>query len=150
MTRNNNHYNDSEEELIADDVAAVAERIYRAHLPPYLQESWSKGRGKWYEDWLREQMDMLVTSEICDDPARLASLEAIEGRVALVFGIFGTGFRILDHLGIHLRGQTFGQYELLPEDVALLDDLCQQFLEREALELTPFSWVFEDTDKHSA
>lgn len=149
MTNGNNHYNDSEEELIADEVAAVAERIYRAHLPPYLQDSWSRGRGKWYEDWLREQLDILVTSEICDDPARLAGLEAIENWVALVFGIFGAAFRILDHIGMHLRGQTFGQYELLPEDVALLDDLCQRFLEREPLELIPFSWVFEDMDKYS-
>lgn len=147
MTNKNNHYDDLEEELSADEVAAVADRIYSAHLPPYLQDSWSSGRGKWYEDWLREQLEILVTSEICDDPARLAALEAIEHWVALVFGIFGVTFRVLDHMGMHLRGQTFGQYELLPEDVALLEDLCQRFLEREPLELTPFSWVFEDMDK---
>lgn len=142
-------YNESTDESLDAEIEAVADRIYRAHLPPYLQESWSKGKGKWYEDWLREQLDILILSEICDDPARLAGLEALEDWVALIFGIFGAAFRILDHMGMHLRGQTFGQYELLPEDVALLDDLCQRFLEREPLDLIPFSWAFKDMDKHS-
>lgn len=138
MTDGNNHYNDSEEELIADEVAAVAERIYRAHLPPYLEESWSKGKGKWCEDWLREQLDILVLSEICDDPVRLAELERQQNVVALTFGIFGAAFRILDHMGMHLRAQTLGQYEVLPEDEMLLRDLCWQFLLVEQLDLDPF------------
>ena len=139
---NENFFDDN----LSDAIDTLADRIYSAHLPPYLQDSWSSGRGKWYEDWLREQLEILVTSEICDDPARLAGLEGVQNWVALVFGIFGATFRVLDHMGMHLRGQTFGQYELLPEDVALLEDLCQRFLEREPLELTPFSWVFEDMD----
>lgn len=141
MTDGSKHHNDAEEKLTADEVTAIAEQIYRAHLPTYLEDSWPSGRGKWYEDWLREQLDILVTSEICDDPERQTGLEAMEDWVALVFGIFGAAFRVLDHVGMHLRGQTLGQYELLPEDVALLDNLCQRFSEREPLELTPFSWA---------
>lgn len=140
LSHDENFFDDN----LTEAIDAVADRIYCSHLPPYLQDSWSSGRGKWYEDWLREQLEILVLSEICDDTERLAGLEAIEDWVALVFGIFGAAFRILDHIGMHLRGQTFGQYDLLPEDVAMLDDLCKRFLEREPLELTPFSWVFED------
>jgi len=142
MTDGNNHYYDSEQELIADEVAAVAERIYRAHLPTYLQEFWSKGKGKWYEDWLREQLDILVLSEVCDDPERLEDLECLEHSVALIFGIFGATFRILDHIGMHLRGQTLGQYEVLPEDEALLRNLCSRFLESNRLDLNPFDFLF--------
>lgn len=149
MTNDNNQYNDLEEDSIADEVSTLAERIYRANLPAYLQESWSSGRGKGYEDWLREQLDILVISEIYNDPARLEELQALEDWAALVFGIFGATFRILDHVGMHLRGQTFGQYELLPEDYALLRNLCERFSERELLELNSFSWIFKDTDIYS-
>lgn len=130
MMSYNNQYNDSEEDSIVDEVSTLAERIYRANLPTYLQESWSSGRGKGYEDWLLEQLDILVISEIHNDPSRVEELHAIEDWVALVFGIFGATFRILDHVGMHLRGQTFGQYELLPEDYALLCNLCERFSER--------------------
>ncbi|MBE0415040.1 MAG: hypothetical protein IBX36_00660 [Dehalococcoidia bacterium] len=143
MSDGNNHYNNSEEELIAAEIEAVAERIYRAHLPPYLQESWASGRGNWYEELLREQLDNLVISEVHDDPDRLADLEGIEDSVALVFGIFGTAFRLLDHIGMHLRGQTFGQYELLADDEMLLRDLCQRFLQTKELDLNPFRSLFD-------
>ena len=126
------------DEDLSDDIDALAERIYRAHLPLYLQESWSGGRGKWYEDWLREQLDILVLSEICDDPERLEELKHRQSAVALVFGIFGAAFRILDHMGMHLRAQTLGQYELLPDDEMLLRDLCQHFLQVKEFELNPF------------
>lgn len=134
----NGYLDNLEEELFAEEVKAAAERIYRGHLPPYLQQSWDKGKGKWYEDWLREQLDILVISELCDDPGRLAELENQESKVSLIFGIFGTAFRILDHMGMHLRGQTLGQYEVLPEDEMLLHDLCQQFLKIKGLRLNPF------------
>lgn len=146
MTDGNNHYNDSEEELIADEIAAVAERIYRDHLPPYLQESWSKGKGKWYEDWLREQLSILVLSELCDDSERLEELKRFEQSVALILGIFGATFRILDHIGMHLRGQTLGQYEVLPEDEALLRNLCMIFLESKRLDLNPFDFIFPEVE----
>ena len=132
---NNNFYS---WESIAEEVKAIADQVYTTYLPSYLRESWSKGRGKWYEDWLREQLDILVTSEICDDPERLEELAQLEGSVALVFGIFGAAFRILDHMGMHLRAQTFGQYELLPEDEELLRRLCQRFLEAKRFDLNPF------------
>lgn len=138
----NNHHNDSEGEFIEDELKAVADRIYRAYLPPYLEESWQKGRGRWYEDLLREQLDSLVINELCDDPERLAELERWEKEVALVFGIFGAAFRILDHVGMHLRGQTLGQYEILPEDEELLRDLCERFLKTKQLDLNSSSHLF--------
>jgi len=149
MMSDNNKNNDLEEDSIVGEVSTLAERIYRANLPTYLHKSWSSGRGKGYEDWLREHLDILVISEIHNDPSRLKELHAIEDWVALVFGIFGATFRILDHVGMHLRGQTFGQYELLPDDHALLCTLCERFSEKELLELNSFSWIFEDTDKYS-
>lgn len=139
MTNDKIHYTDLEEDSTTDKFATLAERIYRAHLPTYLQESWSSGRGKGYEDWLYDQLDTLVISETYGDSARLEGLQAIEYWVALVFGIFGATFRILDHIGMHLRGQTFGQYELLSDDCALLRELCQRFSQSEPLELDPFS-----------
>lgn len=139
MTNDNIHYNDVEEDSIDDEVTTLAERIYRAHLPTYLQESWSSGRGKGYEDWLYDQLDTLVISETYGDPARIERLQATEDWVSLVFGIFGATFRILDHIGMHLRGQTFGQYELLPDDCTLLRDLCQRFSQSEPLKLDLFS-----------
>ena len=126
-------------ESLDPQIGAVADRIYSSHLPEYLRDSWQGGRGGWYEECVREQLDGLVLTESWDDPARLASLEAMEDWVAVVFGIFGTAFRILDHIGMHLRGQTFGQYELLAEDVRLLRELCQRFVEKEPPELPPFS-----------
>lgn len=142
MTNANDHSDNLVEELIdrelEEEIKAVSEQIYRAHLPPYLQDSWTEGRGQWYEDWLREQLDILVISEICDSPGRLAELEELKDYVALVFGIFGASFRILDHLGMHLRSQTFGQYELLPEDETLLRDLCQRFRQSKQPILNPF------------
>lgn len=132
-----NGHNDLNDELFGEQVEATMEQIYRAHLPPYLQKSWVTGKGVWYEDWLREQIDILVISEICDDLERLAQLEEIRGYVTLVFGIFGTTFRMLDHMGMHLRGQTLGQYELLPQDEALLHELCQRFLQLRQSGLKP-------------
>jgi len=113
---------------IRKQVEKYAQRIYKTHLPPYLQDSWHSGRGKWYEEWLREQLDTLILSEIEDDPCRLNELKRIESEVSLVFGIFGTAFRILDHFGMHLRAQTLGQYELWQEDEKLLHKLCRKFL----------------------
>ena len=135
---------DCDEVVLTAQTKAVAESIYRKHLPEYLQESWSGGRGKWYEDWLREQLDTLVISEIYDDPERLEELERQHDIAALIFGIFGAAFRILDHYGMHLRAQTFGQYEVLPEDVTLLRELCQRFLNIDYLELNPFFGIPED------
>jgi len=144
MTDGNNHFNNLEEELFASEVEAVAENIYRAYLPPYLHDSWQSGRGKWYENYIREQLDTLVISETCEDPERLAELKSLESTVSLVLGIFGAAFRILDHVGMHLRGQTMGQYELLPEDEALLRKLCQHFLKTRPLELNPFYSLSEE------
>ena len=138
MSNNSDRPNVSEEELFPSEITAIAENIYRAYLPPYLEDSWQNGRGKWYGDLIREQLDSLVISETYDDPERLAELKSLESTVSLVLGIFGAAFRILDHIGMHLRGQTMGQYELLPEDEALLRQLCQHFLETEPLELDPF------------
>lgn len=132
---------DSETDLSAEEVMAVAHRIYGAYLPPYLQGSWTSGKGKWYEDWLRRQLDVLVMDELCDDPTRLAALQQQQDYVALVFGIFGTSFRILDHIGMHLRAQTLGQYELMPEDQLLLHNLCYRLLQMDDLDLNPFSFV---------
>lgn len=143
MSNNGNHSDMSAEELFPDEVTAVAEYIYRAYLPPYLQESWQSGRGKWYEDYIRGQLDTLVISETCEDPERVAELERLQDIVSLTLGIFGTSFRILDHLGTHLRGQTMGQYELLSEDVALLRKLCRHFLKRRSTELNPFYQLSE-------
>ncbi len=143
------HNEDFFEEDISAAVEALADQIYRTHLPPYLQESWSKGKGKWYEDWLREQLDILVLSELCDDPERLEELEYREHSVALIFGIFGAAFRILDHIGMHLRGQTLGQYEVLPEDEALLRDLCRRLLESQPLSLNPFVSLFPELEEYS-
>lgn len=139
----NKHIDNLEEELFASEVKAIAERIYRAHLPSYLSESWQSGRGKGYGDFLREQLDSLVISEVYDR-GRLVELEHWENEVSLIFGIFGTSFRILDHMGMNLRGQTFGQYELLPEDESLLRDLCKRFLEAKQLDLNPFSHLFPE------
>jgi hypothetical protein len=136
-----NYHDDLEEEHVAAEGERVAQRIYEAHLPPYLEASRPSGRGKWYQDWLREQLDTLVISELCDDPARLEELERREDMVGLIFGIFGASFRILDHIGMHLRGQTLGQYEVLPEDEEVLRDLCQGFLEIDDLCLSPFDIV---------
>ena len=138
---------DFDELLLTEETKSVANSIYRKCLPDYLQESWSAGRGKWYEDWLREQLDMLVINEIWDDPVRLDELERLQDVVALAFGILGASFRILDHIGMHLRAQTFGQYELLPEDVALLRELCHRFLGMKYLGLNPFSGVLEDAEE---
>lgn len=143
MMTNNNHFGRSEEELFADEMTAVAECIYRAYLPDYLKESWQSGRGRWYEDLIREQLDNLVISETYEDPERVTELKHLQNTVSLVLGIFGAAFRILDHIGMHLRGQTLGQYELLPEDEALLRQLCQHFLEIEPLELDPFYQLSE-------
>jgi len=131
------NYNEWANESFVGKIEAVADWIYRTHLPPYLQEPWSSRRGEWYEDWLCEQLDILVTSEICHDPVRLAELERQQSVVALIFGIFGAAFRILDHIGMHLRAQTLGQYELLPEDEALLRKLCAQFLDSAPLDFDP-------------
>lgn len=138
-----NHFNNLEEELFPDEVTAVAEYIYRAYLPPYLQESWQSGRGKWYEDLIKEQLDNLVISETYEDPERIVELKHLQNTVSLVLGIFGAAFRILDHIGMHLRGQTLGQYELLPEDKALLRQLCRHFLKTKSFELNPFYQVSE-------
>jgi len=137
---------DKELQELHAELQEVANQIYRAHLPPYLQQSWSSGKGKWYEDWLREQLDILIMSEICDDPVRSAELEEMNDYVALLFGIFGAASRILDHIGMHLRGQTLGQYEVLPEDEALLRDLCQRFLQLEQPDLDPFFLVGLDEE----
>ena len=138
MSNNDNQFNMSAEELFLDEVTAIAAHIYRAYLPSYLEQSWQSGRGKWYEDWIREQLDTLVISETYEDPERLAELERQQDIVSLLLGIFGAAFRILDHIGMHLRGQTMGQYELLPEDEALLRQLCRHFLKTKPLELSPF------------
>lgn len=144
MSNNGNHSNMPAEELFPDEVTAVAEYIYRAYLPPYLQESWQSGRGKWYEDYIREQLYTLVISETYEDPERVAELEHLQDSVSLILGIFGAAFRILDHIGMHLRGQTMGQYELLPEDEALLRKLYQHFLKTRPLELNPFYSLSEE------
>ena len=83
MMSDNNKNNDLEEDSIVGEVSTLAERIYRANLPTYLHKSWSSGRGKGYEDWLREHLDILVISEIHNDPSRLKELHAIEDWVAL-------------------------------------------------------------------
>jgi hypothetical protein len=126
------------EDALTDEVSAVADTIYGAYLPPYLKKSWQTGRGSWYEEIIREQLDSLVISETCDDPERLGELKRLQNTVSLILGIFGASFRILDHIGMHLRGQTMGQYELLPEDEVLLRKLCQQFLKTRQLCLNPF------------
>lgn len=126
------------EDALTDEVSAVADTIYRAYLPLYLKKSWQTGRGSWYEEIIREQLDSLVISETCDDPERLGELKRLQNAVSLMLGIFGTSFRILDHIGMHLRSQTMGQYELLPEDEVLLRKLCQQFLKTRQLRLNPF------------
>ncbi|MFQ5925629.1 MAG: hypothetical protein ACE5IE_06505 [Dehalococcoidia bacterium] len=147
MESNNDFNDDLVEEYVPAEAVVIAAQIYRSHLPPYLQESWQKGKGKWYEDWLREQLDTLVISELCDDPLRLAELEDLQDMVSLVFGIFGASFRLLDHIGMHLRGQTFGQYEVLPEDEELLRDLCKRFLRTKQLDLNPFGGLFPDENE---
>lgn len=118
---------------LQDDIKSVAESIYKAYLPEYLRESWKHGRGKWYEDWLKQQLDMLVISEICDDRERLNELKHIEREVSVIFGILATSFRLLDHIGMHLRAQTLGQYELWPEDEKLLTGLCRELLKRKSV-----------------
>ena len=138
MTIDNDWDQDFHDLVLTEEVKAVAESIYKKHLPEYLQEPWSRGRGKWYEDWLREQLDILVISEVCDDPGRLDELECQQEIVSLIFGIFGAAFRILDHYGMHLREQTFGQYEVLPEDVALLRELSRRFVRIKRIELGLF------------
>ena len=143
MRGNHNHYDNLAEELTADEVKVIAERIYRAYLPSYLEESWQKGRGKWYEDFIREQLDTLVISETCEDPERGAELKRLQNSVSLLLGIFGATFRMLDHIGMHLRGQTMGQYELLPEDKALLRELCRRFLKSRLPKLNPFYQLSE-------
>jgi len=143
MSDNGNHSDYLEEELFAEEITAVAEHIYRAYLPSYLKESWESGRGKWYEDIIREQLDSLILSETYEDPERVEELKRLQNMVALLIGILGASFRILDHIGMHLRGQTFGQYELLPEDKALLRKLCRHFLKAEPLDLNPFYMLSE-------
>ena len=103
-----------------------------------MQDSWQSGWGRGYEDYIREQLDSLVISETHEDPERVAELKRWQDTVSLVLGIFGASFRILDHIGMHLRGQTFGQYELLPDDDVLLRQLCQDFLKTRPIELNPF------------
>lgn len=110
------------------EMRLVAKKIYRAHLPPYLKQPWARGRGKCYEDWLKEQLKVLVMDEVFADRGRLEELKMIQKEVSLVFGLFATSFRILDHFGMHLRAQTLGQYELWPEDEKLLVSLCRKFL----------------------
>jgi len=139
-------YEYDEEEALEQEIPTTAEGIYKAHLPPYLQESWASGRGNWYEEWLREQLDMLVMSEV-SDWERLEELKRHKGVASLIFGIFGASFRILDHLGMHLRGQTLGQYELVPEDVELLRDLCQHFLNLRKSDLDLLASFLEPTEK---
>ena len=139
-TSNRFDYSYLDEEMIAPEVKTIADSIYKAHLPPYLQESWQKGRGKWYEDSLREQLHTLVISEVYDS-SRLAELEHWQNEISLIFGILGAAFRILDHIGMHLRGQTLGQYELLPEDEELLRGLCKRFLKARRLDLNPFDII---------
>ena len=126
------------EDALTNEVSAVADTIYRAYLPHYLKKSWQTGRGSWYEEIIREQLESLVISETCDDPERLGELKRLQNTVSLILGIFGVSFRILDHIGMHLRGQTMGQYELLPEDEALLRKLCQKLLRTRQLYLNPF------------
>lgn len=138
MSNNKNPPNNSGAEFVTNEVTAIAESIYRAYLPDYLTESWHSGRGRWYEDLIREQLDSLVISETYDDLERLAELERQQDTVSLLLGIFGAAFRILDHIGMHLRGQTMGQYELLPEDEALLRKLCRRFLKISPLKPNPF------------
>lgn len=135
-------YEYDEEEALEQEISTIADEIYKAHLPPYLQESWESGRGNWYEEWLREQLDMLVMSEI-SDRERLEELKRHREVASLIFGIFGASFRILDHLGMHLRGQTLGQYELLPEDVELLRDLSHRLLNLDPSELNFYGWFLE-------
>lgn len=120
---------ESEQKAVQRQARTIAKKVYSTYLPPYLKQPWEKGRGKWYEDWLKEQLDMLVTSEVCDDPCRLQQLECLQKDISLVFGLFATSFRILDHFGMHLRAQTLGQYELWPEDERLLTRLCRKLLE---------------------
>ena len=103
------------QESLARELETLADRIYKSHLPAYLQVPWNSGRGRWYEDWLRQQLDTLVITQTLHDPERLSVLKSMEPSVAAVFGVFGAAFRVLDHMGMHLRGQTFGQYELLPD-----------------------------------
>jgi hypothetical protein len=142
MKQHNNGYeqwvDDDTAEAVGEEAKAISERIYRSHLPPYLQDSWPKGKGKWYEDWLKEQLHILVMDEIIDDPARLEELKRLEPFLALVFGVFGAAFRILDLVGLHLRAQTLGQYEVLPEDESLLRELCRAFLQEKQAILNPF------------
>lgn len=52
----NTHYReefDDSEESSNEGVKEIEEWIYGTYFPPYLQTSWSKGRGRWYEDWPR-------------------------------------------------------------------------------------------------
>ena len=131
-----------EDEELELEKSEVADLIYKDFLPSYLWRSWKKGRGNWYEEWLREQLDMLVMSEV-NDWGRLEELKRHGEVASLIFGIFGASFRILDHLGMHLRGQTLGQYELLPEDVELLRDLSHRLLNLDPSELNFYGWFLE-------
>lgn len=121
-------------ERLHREVEALADRIYKRHLPAYLHSPSRGGRGRYYEGYLRERLDMVIMSEVRDDRARLSALESMEPWVAVVFGIFGAAFRALDHVGMHLRAQTVGQYELLPQDASLLRDLCGRLAEGEHFE----------------
>ena len=130
---------DPDDNNFAARIEALEKRIYNEYLPPYLRNPSSGGRVAGYDAYIREQLNNIVLSEIWGDTERLSTLEAIENWVALILGMYGTTFRILDHIGMHLRGQTFGQYELYPDDLQLLRKLCKQLLENRPLELTPFS-----------
>ena len=129
---------EKEDDFLEEEVAAIVARIYKAHLPSYLQKSWESGRGKWYEEFIHEQIEDLLVSEIDGDPVRLEEFKRLEGELGLLIGILGASFRILDHLGMHLRAQTFGQYELLPEDEALLHKLCKKYSKSRDVVLNPF------------
>ena len=129
---------DWEDEDFEVEKSTIADQIYKAYLPPYLKESWGSGRGQWYEDWLREQLSELIMNEV-DDWGRLEELKELKGVIEIIFGLFGTSFRILDHIGMHLRGQTMGQYEVLPEDVQLLRKLCRRFLKLKKTDLDLFA-----------
>lgn len=133
----NGIYLDWVEKELEAERSTVANQIYRTYLPLYLQEFWEGARAKWYHDWLKEQLDILVMNEITDWE-RLEELKGKKETVSLIFGVFGAAFRILDHIGMHLRGQTMGQYELLPEDRQLLHQLCRQFLVMKQTDWDPF------------
>lgn len=144
--KNGAHLDKLEEEFKVER-SALTKQIYKAFLPPYMEESWESGRGKWYEDWLREQLDILVMSEV-DDLERLEELRRRKEIVSLIFGIFGAAFRILDHMGMHLRGQTLGQYELLPEDKELLHGLCYRLLIAKQSDMDLFTLLNEKIQEH--